>query len=251
MDNQQPRFECPYCQQLLTEDELWLHCPRYHGDENKKMICPICTYHQKINGKPISNVPVGDDTWGYSSHLHFKHGPELRKRLSDPPSKTNPNAPTYAFALVVCQHPNGKYLLVKEGCKQGWWLPGGRVDPGENFEEAAIRETVEEAGVDVVLEGILRIEYSPFEDGGARQRIIFFARPKDPNQAPKTIPDFESQGAEWISYEDMITDIKEKRKHLRGREPLDWFGYVERGGYICPMQMLTYEGAPAEVFKTE
>jgi hypothetical protein len=47
------------------------------------------------------------------------------------------DAPLYSFALVVCRHPKTKkFALVKEGCQQGWWLPAGRVDPGETFQEA-------------------------------------------------------------------------------------------------------------------
>lgn len=78
--------------------------------------------------------------------------------------------------MIVRNPKNGKFVLVKEGCQQGWWLPAGRVDPGEDFVTAALRETLEEAGIKVQLEGILRIEYSPFVSGGARQRVIFLAK---------------------------------------------------------------------------
>jgi ADP-ribose pyrophosphatase YjhB (NUDIX family) len=65
--------------------------------------------------------------------------------------------------------------------------------PGETFQEAAIRETKEEAGIDVQLEGILQIQYTPRPSGGGRERIVFFATPVNPNQPPKSIPDYESQ----------------------------------------------------------
>jgi hypothetical protein len=39
--------------------------------------------------------------------------------------------PLYAYALVVCRHPHtGRFLLVQEFSNSGYWLPGGRVDPG-------------------------------------------------------------------------------------------------------------------------
>jgi 8-oxo-dGTP pyrophosphatase MutT (NUDIX family) len=92
--------------------------------------------------------------------------------------------PTASFALVVCQHPEtGKFLLVRETQGRGWWLPGGHVETGEThvfsflslvlscsdlrfcffprFQEAAVRETQEEAGVAIKLEGILRFEFTP------------------------------------------------------------------------------------------
>lgn len=62
------------------------------------------------------------------------------------------------------------------------------------------------------LKGILAVEYSPFPNGGARERIIFYAHPKDVNAVPKTIPDFESLGAEWISFDEMANDMKLGKK---------------------------------------
>ena len=89
------------------------------------------------------------------------------------------------FSLVVVQHPvTQKFLLVEETDDRGWWLPGGGVDPGErlplffgfffffffffffcaifrsSFFEAAIRETLEEAGVQVELVGILAMQHT-------------------------------------------------------------------------------------------
>ncbi len=48
---------------------------------------------------------------------------------------------------------DGKYLLVQEKNKaRGFWnFPAGRVDEGESFEQAAIREAKEESGYDVEL----------------------------------------------------------------------------------------------------
>jgi hypothetical protein len=185
--HKEPRFMCPYdpnCnQQGFTEDELWLHCPKVHGRENRKMVCPICVHYGG------SREPQGSDTWGFSSHLHHSHGPELEQERQ---IEKGLRMPTYTFALVICRHPQtGKYLLVEEGCQQGWWLPGGRVDPGEHFCDAAVRETLEEGGIKVVLKGVLKVEYRAYKGGGARQRVIFYAEPEDPNQPPKSESDFE------------------------------------------------------------
>ena len=56
--------------------------------------------------------------------------------------------------------------------------PAGRVEPGERWEEGARREALEESGVEVVLSGILRVEYTPAHYG-ARQRVFFTASPAD------------------------------------------------------------------------
>jgi 8-oxo-dGTP diphosphatase len=44
---------------------------------------------------------------------------------------------------------NQLLLLKRKGKIQGWCLPGGKVDPGENFFEASIRETFEETGIQI------------------------------------------------------------------------------------------------------
>lgn len=48
---------------------------------------------------------------------------------------------------------NGKLLLIKhnrpEKAKGKWWLPWGKVDKGENFNEALHREIMEEVGIEI------------------------------------------------------------------------------------------------------
>lgn len=143
--------------------------------------------------------------------------------------------PTFRFALVICQHPDtGEFLMVHEKQDRGWWIPGGGVEQDETFEQAAIRETLEETGVDVKLEGILRVEFSNEEDY-ARMRIIYFAVPVDKHQTPKTTPDEHSRGAKWLNYKAI------KTLHLRGDEPLDWIRYLRKGGQVYPLSVFARE----------
>jgi 8-oxo-dGTP diphosphatase len=59
-----------------------------------------------------------------------------------------------AFVVVV---EEDRLLLVRR-CDSGMWeLPGGRVDVGETAVEAAVRETVEEAGVRVAVTGLVGV----------------------------------------------------------------------------------------------
>lgn len=44
----------------------------------------------------------------------------------------------YNFALIICKHPRtNKYLLVQEFGSQGFWCPGGAVDPMESLTEVS------------------------------------------------------------------------------------------------------------------
>mmetsp|Transcript_3726 Transcript_3726/g.3158 ORF Transcript_3726/g.3158 Transcript_3726/m.3158 type:complete len:99 (+) Transcript_3726:96-392(+) len=87
---------------------------------------------------------------------------------------------TLGIALVICRNKEGKWLVIKESGGRGWWVPGGLVDPPESFQEAGIRETIEEAGIDVELKGILRTEFSIDKKSNyQRLKVIFYAEPKD------------------------------------------------------------------------
>eukprot|EP00002_Diphylleia_rotans_P019759 TRINITY_DN3818_c0_g1_i12.p1 TRINITY_DN3818_c0_g1~~TRINITY_DN3818_c0_g1_i12.p1 ORF type:complete len:154 (-),score=30.52 TRINITY_DN3818_c0_g1_i12:24-425(-) len=111
--------------------------------------------------------------------------------------QTKHGVPSFNICFVVVRHPQTKrFLAVKETCDRGWWLPAGRVDPGETFQEAAIRETIEEAGIRVRLTGILSIQFAP-QPTCIRMRVVYLAEPID-DTPPKSIPDYESDEARWM-----------------------------------------------------
>lgn len=145
--------------------------------------------------------------------------------------------PTWFFVLVVVRLGH-RFLLVRER-KHGqlWYLPAGRVEPGEDLAEAALRETLEEAGIPVVLEGILRFERSVIFDGDVRMRVIYVARPAG-DTPPKTQADDESLEARWVSLLEMDT------LPLRGAEVREILEHAASGGQVFPLSLLTAEGAP-------
>jgi len=167
---------------------------------------------------------------------------KLTKHLTEASAKPftrRSGCPTYNFAVVIVQHKDGRLLSVKETRNRGIWLPAGFVDPGESFIEAAHRETLEEAGIKVQLEGILRVEHSVQGEYSARCRVIFYARPVDMECKLKSVPDEESEGAEWVTLEQL--DAMRKKKQLRGHELLHWGTYLAQGGPIFPLSTLTME----------
>ena len=143
--------------------------------------------------------------------------------------------PTWFFVLMVVRRKD-KFLLVHER-KHGqlWYLPAGRVEPGEDFIAAAKRETLEEAGIPIEVDGIVRLEHSPSRHS-TRVRLIVSAVPTDETQ-PKTEPDEESLGAGWFTIEEV------KALPLRGPDVLEIFSYVNGGGFIASRSMLSREGA--------
>ena len=145
--------------------------------------------------------------------------------------------PTWFFAMVIVRKGD-RFLLVHERKHdQLWYIPGGRIEPGETIQEGAIRETLEEGGIRIVLEGLLRVEHSPSPDGYARCRVFFLARPAD-DSLPKSIPDDESLEARWVHPKDL------SRYPLRSAEVTEIIDYVSRGGAVFPMEAFTFEGAP-------
>ena len=144
--------------------------------------------------------------------------------------------PTWCFAVVVVRLGH-RFLIVHERKHgQRWYLPAGRVEPGETFAEAAIRETREEAGLEVALEGVVRVEHSPALDG-ARLRVVYVARPTD-DRPPKAAPDAESLGAAWVTLEEL------DRYALRGEDVRALFAHVAGGAPIHPLTVLAREDAP-------
>jgi len=145
--------------------------------------------------------------------------------------------PTWFFVLVVVRRGN-RFLLVHEK-KHGqlWYLPAGRVEPGEDLMSAAVRETLEETDIPIEVEGTVRVEHTPFPDGTTRLRVIFVARPKD-DPPPKSNGDEESLEAGWFTLEEIAY------LPLRGDDVLQIFQHVADGGLVVPLSFIDKEGSP-------
>lgn len=145
--------------------------------------------------------------------------------------------PTWFFVLAVVRRGDAFLLVEEKKHGGGWYVPAGRVEPGESFVEAVRRETLEEAGLDITVDGVLRVEHSPHPNG-ARLRVIFAASPVDPDAAPRATPNEHTLGARFVTL-DEIADMQ-----LRGSEVLEMLRAVAGGAPVWPLSSLTFEGAP-------
>ena len=95
------------------------------------------------------------------------------------PIETYRNPTPTVDVVIAC--PGGRVVLIeRRNDPVGWALPGGFVDYGETVERAAIREALEETGLEVELTGLLGVYSDPARD--ARKHtlsVVFTATPLD------------------------------------------------------------------------
>jgi len=97
-------------------------------------------------------------------------------------------------------------LLVQRGHGPGagdWSLPGGRVRFGEDLREAAVRETREETGIDVVVDRFLGWVERIGSDPDPYHFVIldFACIPLDAHQTP--VAGDDATDARWVAVDDL------------------------------------------------
>jgi 8-oxo-dGTP diphosphatase len=121
------------------------------------------------------------DSWGDRVMTTIDRAAVTRQVFFHDPSA--PIATVVVPSVFVAARWLGRLLLVRR-CDSGTWeLPGGRVDVGETAVAAAVRETAEEAGVQVVVTEFAGLFTDPGQvvrspEGEVRQQfaVLFRAR---------------------------------------------------------------------------
>jgi ADP-ribose pyrophosphatase YjhB (NUDIX family) len=62
---------------------------------------------------------------------------------------------------VIVINDAGEILLIRRTDNGNWAVPGGAIDLGESVAQAAVRETLEESGVECAITGIVGIYSDP------------------------------------------------------------------------------------------
>ncbi|KPX80800.1 MutT/nudix protein [Pseudomonas amygdali pv. photiniae] len=109
----------------------------------------------------------------------------------------------------------GRFLFVEEmkGGRAVLNQPAGHLDPNENLQHAAVRETLEETGWDVELTSVVGIYlYTAPSNGVTYQRICFAAKAIRHN--PEYQLDEGIVGAVWLTRDELLAQQERWRSEL-------------------------------------
>lgn len=124
----------------------------------------------------------------------------------DDPAAPEANSLVPAAVAVVVRE-DGAVLLIRRTDNGNWALPGGAIEMNESVADAAIRETLEETGIQVEITGLLGIYSDPrhvihFTSNDEVRRefsVVLTARPV--GGEPATSP--ESSEVRWVPPADL------------------------------------------------
>ena len=133
-------------------------CPHCAAPEEQPLVCDRCGWRWYANPKPAAAVLLERTADGAAEPSIL-----LLRRAVDPG-------------------------------RGGWDLPAGYLDPGESFEIAARRETLEEAGIEVELLALAGVYHSPPANAVT---AVFRARATRDDASVKL--DFESTEHAWVA----------------------------------------------------
>jgi len=144
-------------------------------------------------------------------------------------------APHVTVATVI--ERDEKYLLIKEESEGELVFnqPAGHLEADETLIEAALRETYEETGWTVSIEGIVGIAlYRSPINGITYHRNTFFASPVQHH--PDQPLDEGIKAAVWMTYEEMLDNKQSMRSPLVIKAVAQY-----REGHRYPLEMIYSE----------
>jgi 8-oxo-dGTP pyrophosphatase MutT (NUDIX family) len=116
------------------------------------------------------------------------------------------------IVIVLVSRKDGKFLLIRRSPSSDrageWESPAGHVDPGENAEEAALREVLEETGLDILL-APHKHSFETARD--KKSAVIFYGLvPGSEENAEVTLNPEEHDEFKWLSLKEIPEFIKDK-----------------------------------------
>ena len=124
-------------------------------------------------------------------------------------------APNVTVATVIVR--NGRYLMVEERDKQTQALvlnqPAGHLEPHESLSQAALRETQEETGWQIELQGVLGVALYPAPGNGITYlRMTFLG--KSLRRDENAILDTDIHAVHWLDYDEICASSARMRSPL-------------------------------------
>jgi 8-oxo-dGTP diphosphatase len=106
---------------------------------------------------------------------------------------------------------DGQVLLVHRPRYDDWTLPKGKLDPGESFEEAAVREVEEETGLRCRLVSELPSAY--YEANGRPKVVRYWLM--EPEQDAAFVPNDETDELRWLEPNEALSLLTHDRdRHI-------------------------------------
>jgi ADP-ribose pyrophosphatase YjhB (NUDIX family) len=126
----------------------------------------------------------------------------------DDPSAPKANSLVPSVNVVVVNDA-GEILMIRRTDNDNWAVPGGAIELGESVAQAAVRETVEESGIECEITGIVGIYSDPkhvllyTSNGEVRQEfsIVLTARPLSGQPTPSS----ETSEVRWVP----VSEVRE------------------------------------------
>jgi ADP-ribose pyrophosphatase YjhB (NUDIX family) len=142
----------------------------------------------------------------------------------DDPSAPKANSLVPSVNVVVVNGA-GEILMIRRTDNENWAVPGGAIDLGESVAQAAVRETLEESGIECEITGIVGIYSDPkhvilyTSNGEVRQEfsIVLTAQPLSGQPTPSS----ESSEVRWVPVSEVRGYTMDRSMRIRINDYLD------------------------------